>query len=308
MKKSTLFLSLAMGIFALPSTLYAAEEYMEPATLVSPSSLQVSMAPFSVDITWDNEPIELVDPYLNDFDEEVVDVFVTLDDGEPQSVSAAILSSVWDNGEDDVWDLEVALYELDEIFDFNGDKITVSIPAGIVKNEEGLLNPAQDFVFTIIQAYTKYELTPESGSVLALPEAYVTLSFGDAKPVYSSGEVIMYVYEPDFEEIDLEYGKEVTVNADNEVVINLNSLKPGWYEMLIPEGMFSMTVDGVDYISPDIWLEYTIEATDGVSSLTNEQVNTPVFNLKGMRMGDSNNLNVLKPGIYVVNGKKVIVK
>lgn len=308
MRKFTILSGLLLGAMSLPATAMAADGFMEPATLVSPTSLNVSMAPFSVDITWDNQPIELVDPYFNDWEEEVVDVYVTLGDGEPQTVTGAILSSVgWDD-EEDVWDLEVALYELDEIFDFTGHKITVSIPEGVVKNGQGLLNPAQEFVFNIVDTYTNYTLSPESGSTLTSPDAYVTISYNGIKPEYVSGEVVLYVYEPTYKTYGLAYGEEVTVNEKNEVVINLNSLPSGEYEMLIPEGMFSLTVDGAYYINSDLWLEYTLDTSTGITEISSERMNGTVFNLNGVKVGDTLNGGNLSPGIYVTGGKKIIIR
>lgn len=58
------------------------------------------------------------------------------------------------------------------------------------------------------------------------------------------------------------------------------------------------------------YISYSAQAApenpSSVSSLGAEPVNAPVYNLNGQKAGDS--LKGLAPGIYIVNGKKVIVK
>ncbi|MGM9816496.1 MAG: hypothetical protein ACI304_05505 [Lepagella sp.] len=48
--------------------------------------------------------------------------------------------------------------------------------------------------------------------------------------------------------------------------------------------------------------------TSGVKSMITDQTVSPVFNLQGIRVANSNDLNNLPAGVYVVDGKKVIVK
>lgn len=305
MRKSTILFSLLAGCMCAPASLFAAEEgYMEPATLVFPSTLNLSMPPMSVDITWDNQEITLVDPEINEYEEEVTMVYVALGDEDPMPVSAALLTSFGDDGED-VYELEAALYELDDIFDFTGETVTLNIPAGIVKNNDGLLNPEQVFVFNIMSTYTNYTETPATGSTLTVPDAFVTLSFGDNKLTYKGGSVTTYVYEPAYKSTDLNFGKEVTLNDDTEILIDLNSLPAGEYEMVLPEGMFSLTVDGEEYITPDLWFEYTIDVNSGVKSITVRPSDGAIYNLNGVKMTDADRLT---PGIYVIEGHKVVIK
>lgn len=309
MNRSTFLFALLGGAMGISATANAADVvYMEKATLMSPDSYKVSMAPSTVDVSWDNQPIELIDPVINDWDEEVVTAFVTLDEGVPMEVSAGILSSFGDDG--DLWELSVALYELDELWDFTGKEITVTLPEGIVKNSEGDINPEQEFVFTIVETYTKYTISPETGSTLTTTDAIVKVSFGGNELTYEGGDVTVYVYEPDFIQYTLEYGKEVTLSKDNEVVIDLNSIPASeGTEVSIPEGMFSLTVGGEENITPNIWLEYNIKKgeTDKIETLDSGNNNYPVYNLNGVKVGESSE-GSLVPGIYVINGKKVMVK
>lgn len=302
-------LAVLFGACFSPMTMAAEESgagLMEPATLFYPNSLYTSMAPSLVDVTWNNQPFELINPKTDDLGDKYVDVQVKFDDQEPVNVGGYLMYSEGENADDDLWILDIALYELDNLWDFTGKEIVVSLAEGIVKNGEGLLNPAQEFTFHLMTAYTDYEVTPETGSEISQDEAVIKVSFGGNEIEYNSGTVSVYYYEPDFGVYDLEYSKEVTINDDNELVIDLSSFEPRYYEVVIPEGLVFVTEDGEQYINGNAWLEYTISLPGGVTSIQNNKDHSNIYNLNGVKA--VNDLNSLKRGIYVVNGKKVMVK
>lgn len=302
-------LTVLCGACFMPLTMAAEDNvagFMKPATLDYPNSYYTSMVPMIVDVTWDNEPIELIDPKTDDNGDDYVDVFVQFDEEEPVEAAGYVVNSIGEDADGDIWYLEIALYDIDSIWDFTGKEIVVSLPEGIVKNEEGLLNPAQDLTFYMMESYTEYKVTPESGEEISQDEALVKVDFGGNEITYNSGSVTIYNYDPVYTFYELEYSKEVTINKDNELVIDLSSLEPGDYEVVIPEGLVFVIEDGEKYINPDIWLEYTISLSDGVTSIKVNKEPSQIYNLNGVKMG--NGLNNLTPGIYLINGKKVMVK
>lgn len=311
MKKSTLFSLATLAVCAFAGTQSAsAETFMEKATLLYPSGLYTSMPPFSMEITYNNQPIELIDPSVDENDEEVVWVSVQLDEGEKQPVSASILSSFGDpeNPEDeDVWMLTVGLYELDELFDFQGEKITVYIPEGIVKNEEGAINPAQEFVFIMMPVETEFSADPESGSTVTEANPVVTVTFGGNPLEYLQSAISARTYEPEYKEITLNMGEEVNISEDGTaLLIDLSCLEAGYYEVVIPEGFVTVTKDGKKYLCGDLWLEYDVNIQNqdsGVEMINTEKENA-VYSLQGIRV----NGNSLSSGLYIINGKKVIIK
>lgn len=302
-------LTMFIGACAAPMTFAAeegAENLMTPATLEYPGGYYVTMVPSSVSVTWDNQPIEFVDAKMDDFDEEYVDVSVSFDGETEQPAKAYIMFSEGFDGSDDLWLLDVALYDMEGIWDFDGNSLVITLPEGIVKNSEGLLNPTQDLTFYILPSFTNYTVTPETGSILASDDAVVTISFQGNPIEYNQDSVTAYIYEPEFEEIHLDYNKEVTINENNEIVVNMTTLSPGEYELVIPEGFVMVKDSEENYLSPDIWLEFTISESEGISTVTLSTRNNSVYNLNGVKVGDS--LRSLIPGIYVVDGKKVLVK
>ena len=310
MKKSTVFsLAAVLGSMIAGAETLQAQTMMEPATLDYPSGYYASFPPSSVSLSYDNQPISLVDPHLNDFDEECVTVYVRLGEGERQPVSAAVLYS-FGNPEDpddsDIWNLDIALYELDDLWEFTGETLTVIVPEGVVENGEGAINPAQDLVFHMMPACTDYTISPESGETLE-DDLTIKISFGGNPVEYLQSEVRLMTYEPEYRDISLALGKEVSISDNNEIVIDLSGFESGEYELVVPEGFVKVTQDGSEFLSPDLWLEYTLVNNGGESGVSSIEENgaSEVFTIHGLRVKVSPD-GSLPAGIYIVNGKKVV--
>ena len=304
-----LHLAALTGFLALGAQSATAQTFMEPATLDYPSGLYASFPPSSVSITYDNQPIKLIDPETNEYDEEFVTAYVKLGDSDELPVSASILYSFGDpeNPDDpDVWNLDIALYELDDLWVFDGKTVTVIVPEGIVCNYEDAINPAQEFVFEIMPTYMDYSINPESGSTLS-EDFTIKISFNDCPIEYLQSQIRIMTYEPVYTDITLEFGKEISISENNELLIDLSGFESGYYELVVPEGFVTITEDGEKYLSPDLWLEYTIEnqgGDSGVSIVGNSSDIESIYNLHGQKISDS--LDRLPAGIYIVNGKKVV--
>lgn len=302
MKKTVLFSVVAMlGVASAAQ----AQTFMAPAYLEYPSGVYTSMAPSSVTVSYDNQPIELVDPHTNDWDEEVVTAYVELQEGDRMEVSAGVLCSLGnpsDPDDEDFWALDFALYELD-LWDYTGSGLKLIIPEGIVKNGEGALNPEQEIEFHILPTFTDYTLTPDPGATLDGSGPTITVSFGGNPVKYLQSEVNAYIYDPEYKKISLTPGDGLTV-SDCEVIVDLSALEDGEYEVVIPEGLVMVEAEGSSYLSPDIWTEYTLERGDenAVEAVVSESAPEAVYTLQGVKTGRTD-----ARGIYVVGGRKIIV-
>ena len=313
MKKSTI-ITMAASLFVLGAAASSAQAqtYMPEATLVYPDGLYSSMVPFTVDITWDNQEISLINSKPNDWGDEYVNCKVTLD-GDTYDAPAYLVYSYGnpdDPEDEDIWQLEIALYEVDEVFSFAGNSVELTIPEGVVRNLKGNINPAQDFTFYITPTFTDYSLSMPSGSKLSGDDLLLTVSF-DNKPIeYLQSNVTAYIYEPTYKSEDLEFGKDVQIKDGNLLVINMGALASGEYELLIPEGLLIVTDGDTKYICPDIWLEYEVDNSGTPSAVVNinaEGKDFEAYSLQGVRL-KAKSATELARGIYVVNGKKVVIK
>lgn len=316
MKKFTVLSILSScALFLLGAGTSNAASYMENGTVDYPYSFYSSFAPSSVSVVWDGQVISLVDPQTDDFGDDYVEALVKLGEGEWQSVNAYLMTS-FGNPEDpedkDLYMLDVALYDLEDLWAFDGNTVSLLIPEGIVKNMDDEINPSQEFVFYILPTCTDYSITPDSGSTLS-DDFTVTVSFEGKKIEYLSGTVRAMIYDPEYKDIALELDKEVTITDNNELVLNLSSLESGEYEVVIPEA-YVFVFDGDEkYLSPDLWLEFTVE-NSGNSGVRITGITTAegvVYDLNGRKAGmvsEGGNYDKLSEGIYIVNGKKVLIR
>lgn len=313
MKKST-FLSIAAGIGCMFCGWQnaSAETLMEPATLTYPGGYYASMLT-GVSVSWDNQPLELVDPVTDEYGDTFVISYIQLDEGEQIPVNSYIMYSFGDpnNPDDpDIWNLELALWGIDDLFDFFEGDITVTFPKGIVKNAEGALNPEQKMVFHIMEPYTECTYTPATGSTL--DENYVVkVSFGGNPIEYLQDAVVVYNNDP-YTETQLELGQQVKITSSNEIEIDLSSFPSGDYEVVVPEGFVMVTVDGKKYLGGSGWLEYTLKNSGGsgiVSVEANGMINVySVDGVKVMQTTDRKDFEQLPGGIYIINGKKLFIR
>ena len=298
---------MAAAAFIAPQAASAADT-MNPATLEYPNGYYCSMVPGSIDLNWNAGPIELIDPKTDELGDPYVEVSLKINDDEPVSANAYLMYlESFDEDQEDEWLLEVALYDVEDLWDVSEGEIIITLPEGIVKNGEGLLNPKQELTFYLVESFTDYTVTPDTGSTIAQADAVIKVSFGDNSIEYLDGEVSAFTYEPSFQELNFAYGKEVSISENKELVVDLTSLQPGDFEIVIPEGLLIVKDGDQNYISPDIWLEYSITETDGVKTVDVKKGNSPIFNLNGVKVGQTDGSKV-KPGIYIIDGKKVILK
>ncbi|MDE5652997.1 MAG: hypothetical protein K2I48_05965, partial [Muribaculaceae bacterium] len=79
------------------------------------------------------------------------------------------------------------------------------------------------------------------------------------------------------------------------------------------DGVFEVTISGadlkVDGVPMPMTLTYHVDTTLGVAGITGDESDAPVYSLTGVKVAQGREaLKTLAPGIYILNGKKVIVR
>lgn len=149
---------------------------------------------------------------------------------------------------------------------------------------------------------TSYKVSVAQGDVLKVflcdtPERY-TLTFNvDA----ASGAVVTRDYVTTL--TDLATPSEAFAGTVYTVTV------PEGYKATLGDVELALDADGKAEFAPEADATLTVVSTTGVEGITvdNQTVNT-VYNLQGMRVGQSTDLRSLPAGVYVVGGKKVLVK
>ena len=184
---------------------------------------------------------------------------------------------------------------------YGSGSYSFQLPASVVVgvdsdkvNEEERWSGNLEFVMPTI-------IVPES--VTYSPDG-ITITFEENIAVNSDEEMNILIYDTvNGDEIVLSpEDVEITENSAFLPFGDLSILDDTILRLEVPEGFFLV---GDDAISAPIEESFDLSIT-GVAAIELNNVNAPVYNLQGVKVGNS--LNGLSNGIYIVNGKKVLVK
>ena len=158
--------------------------------------------------------------------------------------------------------------------------------------------------FTIEEAIEPIEChlvtDPKNGSTVASLQHIVLTFEGVSEVATGSGTISVKKDGEEIATIDAEIDWDL---ATNQMVINLAEAltETGIYTFEIPEGYF-LNENG-DAL-PAFTLTYGIGKETGINNVTvNATANNKVYTISGLRVNGK-----LVPGIYIVNGKKVVIK
>ncbi len=186
---------------------------------------------------------------------------------------------------------------------------TFEIPEGYFVDQSGNNLPAITLTYTIGEAPTiAFTADPANGSTVSeLSKVNITLTDYTADD-WDAPTITINDYEIKVMK-DGEQVATATIEGDYDV-FNLYNLTisealtvNGNYTIVIPEGVF---VDASSKPLPGLTLTYTVDGTvDGINSAKADAANGAkvIYNLNGVRVSGK-----LPAGIYIVNGKKVVVK
>ncbi|MDE5998188.1 MAG: hypothetical protein K2G77_08280, partial [Muribaculaceae bacterium] len=215
-------------------------------------------------------------------------------------------------------------------------KYEVVIPNHVIINgdyyesdgKEGLCNPEYRLYYTVVaqgsddpvnpgeqEVFNYTSVDPESGSTIS-ELSHISLTFPD---VVMTWNTTAYVYKADA--VDSDPVSEAVIGWDimDDYLINVNLNVPvtesGEYVVVIParsicDDAFFMSEGKKGICNPEIRLNYTVGNGSAVESVA-EIENCDVFDLLGnivLRNASADDLKTLSKGIYVVGGKKMIVR
>ena len=181
---------------------------------------------------------------------------------------------------------------------------TLTIPEGMVENADGAIN-RQQMVAVIYTAAAEGSVTPESGTEFAVGEnVVITIAFdGVVEQNYSPDAPVMVTNYADYD-VQLNWAPNVVYIEGNAVVINLGSeLEEGTYYLSLREGV--VIVDGAANAPIFDYMFIVAGAgTDSIESLDAENGIKEIYNLNGVKVNGNN----VGQGVYIINGKKVLIR
>lgn len=200
----------------------------------------------------------------------------------------------------------------------------LTIPEGIVVNQDGLVNPEQSVTYYLYKSYsTPPTWVPEPNSDIEEGYAIITASWegaSDIQPVNLSSRIIIDISKDADEEDERTFlSWDDNINTtDDGIQLDVNFLPEGFYYITIPEAFITFKdALGDTCINLDSGYSfYIVEGGQGPSTSikgleANKEGNFEIYDAKGISHGktsDASSLRSLQPGLYIVNGQKIIVK
>ena len=198
----------------------------------------------------------------------------------------------------------------------------VTIPEGIVENVNGALNPQQTFTFWIFPAIDVMPVSDPAAVDGENPANYAPLaSLDKVKVTWPDYPVVELAMNPEVKLLVTELDENndqvenyITLNPtveDGSLVVNLGDYtkEDGSYTLLINE-ISVFFAD--DYTNGPAEFVYIVNKDSGVATIIGAvDGRFVVYNLNGVMILDTDNgadLNSLENGIYVINGKKVMIR
>lgn len=206
------------------------------------------------------------------------------------------------------------LFLVDEDYKAAPGVYKMTIPAGFF-----LVNGAVNLEYTHTWTIEKPEViinrpsvNPAEGSVNDSELRDITLTLADglqATAIAENSDVKLFkTTETGLEAVD-GYKYNVTLGQNGEVLLSADEaalLPLGNYRLVVPAGTFSVE----DTESPEFIYIYVVTSLD-VDSVFDDNSKYEIFTVGGMvlkRNGSIDDVRTLAPGLYIINGKRVMIR
>lgn len=302
------------------------KDYLPKAEYVYPATEFTSFVS-QAQVTWGRDVT-----FASGEDAEAIEVTLYKSNGGASIVYASgTIRTVTDSGPNDDTPVSFQVLDmyLDDFITYGDGTLAVEfyIPEGLVVDADGVENDAQVVVFTLVPTI-QGTVNPEDGAKLENGNNVVTVTWpGDGVMPNAKSSVIVRDFDTreDFE-VPVTYS---TAEDDAAFIkIDISSFTNGVYEVIIPDAFVLITgANNVEYsINGELDLTYTIGNPDdkpepgpgpdepddtGVEGIVADGGVYNVFSVAGVKVLTTTNVeevNALAPGLYIVNGHKVIIK
>lgn len=173
---------------------------------------------------------------------------------------------------------------------------------GVITSADGsLINDTFQWSGSLVKTLEpiNYDLFEISGDV-------ITLVYSGEVSVNPENEIDIVIYNTvNIDEPTITVSSENISIDETTVCIDLSSFEltdGDNYYLEIPEGYFLI---GEEFINALVEESFDYE-TVGVNVIDQEHDNSSIYNINGVKIG--NNLNGVSNGIYIINGKKILVR
>ncbi|MCH5242952.1 MAG: hypothetical protein J1F67_11155 [Muribaculaceae bacterium] len=200
-------------------------------------------------------------------------------------------------------------------------EVTITVPAGTIYTGEGNYLVYNDAVTVTVNVVELFEVEPffeiEGTTIQAYWSAPVLSVNEDVTPLIVGEDDFEYELTPGYIDVVRNLDSQYIARVDFALLGALKGgIVPGNYTLVVPEAFVTLEgTNGVDMINLTVYYEFTLtddfELVGGheytaIESIGSSNVVEGVYNLQGVKM--SNDLKSLTPGLYIINGKKVLIR
>lgn len=166
---------------------------------------------------------------------------------------------------------------------------TVEIPLGLVQNEAGNVNPMTTMSCIILPLNENYTITPAGNKVPQGSQIKVAFE-GTLLTINDSAPSIEWANNTTRWSVD---GNAIVVDVDPNQLL-------GEYLLIIPATC--VVIDGTSLNGEVNETITVVKGTTGIESLRDENGNLDVYDLNGRKVANPTK------GLYIINGRKVVIK
>lgn len=176
-----------------------------------------------------------------------------------------------------------------------------SVPKPAIDPEEGTVKGFDKFTLTMPEGYSMF-----FADTMSISYIYAVLPDGSLSPSYE--------YRVRVAEYDSEAGtvQLVVLNSDSMPTETLLSPANGEYALRLASSLVSGTYNDEFVGTAPFTYYYTVNNNTGIENISNtENELLDVYTLTGIRVGrnlDRESLKTLPAGLYIVNGKKIMLR
>ncbi|MBR4885811.1 MAG: hypothetical protein IKU16_00790, partial [Muribaculaceae bacterium] len=178
--------------------------------------------------------------------------------------------------------------------------------------------PAMELTYTVGNAELQYTVTasPAPGSEIAVEDLnQFTVTFGDVQKIDFSTEAWHgYVLRVDEKGNTLEeFPATCDMISDVAYTVTMDraATEAGIYRLVIPEAaVIVLDNAGVSGPNKEVTFDYNV-ITVGIEDILNDATSFEVYTINGVRVlrnASAEDMKLLDKGIYIINGRKVIIR
>lgn len=320
------------GIISAATSFNAsAADYITAPMTVSPANNTTMGSIGMIDIQWHNVDLVVADKSTaakNQIDKSAVTVILNGEENTAwrnymgsEIYVHRIEGSNEQNGGTDVYDLGymLSLYLGTMSFTWAGD-LQITIAEGVVESSTGEINPEINLHYSLNQVSSPFDINFSPVSTEDDPVEFeegsglIEVWWNQDAQISFNTDCSYPISVTEYEESGAPVGTIPMTGScvieDNKLIVNLSKLSPAKYSLTIPEGAIQIGIGVINIESYDYTFKIIGDNT-AVGSLVDNSKNYDVFNLQGVRVlktSDNSSLHSLPAGIYIVNGKKILVK